>query len=90
MHLLIGEIQKDQKKNCAIFWLNKPRSPSFVKSFRTKVKEIILTPSPILSEFDNERLLRLFESIITYNISLDYIKAKVNNVTNALSRLPVE
>ena len=46
MHLLIGEIQKDQKKNCAIFWLNKPRSPSFVKSFRTKVKEIILTPSP--------------------------------------------
>ena len=43
-----------------------------------------------LSEFDNERLLRLFESVSTYNLIWEYIKGRFNNVADALSCLPME
>ena len=43
-----------------------------------------------LSDFDNERLMRLFESISTYSLEWEYINAKMNNIADTLSRLPVD
>ena len=43
-----------------------------------------------LAEIDNDRLLRLFEQISTYSVNFKYIKAALNQVADALSRLPVD
>ena len=57
---------------------------------RTDHRPLVGMSKKPLSEFDNERLMRLFETISTYSLEWEYINAKMNNVADTLSRLPVD
>ena len=72
-------------KKCR-FWLKGcPRT-----ILRTDHRPLVGMAKKPLSEFDNERLLRMFESISTYNIDWEYIKGRYNTVADTLSCLRAE
>ena len=72
------------KKCC--YWLK--GAPEVI--LRTDHRLLVVMSRKPLSEFNSEHLLRLYESISTYNFSCEYIKARMNNVGDASLRLPIE